>query len=65
MLPGKHLIMIKIFFLLNNDKDIFFTLSSTPVEFVDENFSLEGSTFEMKFSPKEEKLLNEDRKIIK
>ena len=31
-----------------------------PIEFGDENFSLEGSTFEMKFPPKEEKFLNEE-----
>ena len=30
-----------------------------PIEFGDENFSLEGSTFEMKFSPKEKNVLNE------
>ena len=30
-----------------------------PIEFGDENFSLEGSTFEIKFSPKEKNVLNE------
>ena len=30
------------------------------IEFADENFWLEGSTFEMKFSPREEKFLNEE-----
>ena len=30
------------------------------IEFGDENFSLEGSTFETKFSPKEEKFLTEE-----
>ena len=30
------------------------------IEFGDENFSLEGSTFEMKFSLREEKCLNEE-----
>ena len=38
---------------LANDKDILSTVSGMPIEFGDENFSLEGSTFEMKFSPKE------------
>ena len=37
-----------------------------PIEFGDENVSLEGSTFEVKFSPKEEKSLNEKiRKLLK
>ena len=30
------------------------------IEFADENFSLEGSTFEMKFFPKKEIFLNEE-----
>ena len=30
------------------------------IEFGDEKFPLEGSTFEIKFSPKEEKFLNEE-----
>ena len=37
-----------------------------PIEFGDKNVSLEGPTFEMKFSPKEEKLLNEEiKKLLK
>ena len=36
------------------------TVSGISIEFGDENFSLEGSTFETKFSPKEEKFLNEE-----
>ena len=36
------------------------------IEFGDKNVSLEGPTFEMKFSPKEEKLLNEEiKKLLK
>ena len=45
---------------LTNDKDILSTVSDMSVEFGDEKFSLEGSTFEIKFSPKEEKFLNEE-----
>ena len=51
---------------LSNDKDILSTVSGMPIEFGDENLSLEGSTFEMKFSPKEEKFLNEEiEKLLK
>ena len=37
-----------------------------PIEFGDENVSLEGPTFEMKFSLKENKFLNEEiEKLLK
>ena len=35
-----------------------------PIKFGDENFSLEGSTFEIKFSYKEGKFLNEEIEIL-
>ena len=51
---------------LTNDKDILSTVSGMPIEFGDENFSLEGSTFEMKFSPKVKNFLNEEiEKLLK
>ena len=51
---------------LTNDKDIWSAVSGMSIEFGDENFSLEGSTFKMEFSPKEEKFLNEEiEKLLK
>ena len=47
-------------------KVFFSTVSGVPIEFGDENFSLQESTFEMNFYPKEKKIFEwRDRKIIK
>ena len=60
---GRHIVSWQA---LTNDKDILSTVSGMPIEFGDENVSLEGPTFEIKFSLKEKKFLNEEiEKLLK